>query len=83
MKKYTLYFWIADNEGGYGVCLREAFTPLLGYNPNSGWRAKPSEKIGDFDSLAELAQLIKADNYCTEEEAENEAALFMREVVFL
>lgn len=59
--KYTLYVWTADDEGGYGICEFGKFSPMTGYDPESGWRAKPSEKVGDFSSIDELASLILKD----------------------
>lgn len=38
MKKFTLYSFSADDEGGYGICKSEKFTPELGYKPWTGWR---------------------------------------------
>ena len=29
MKKFTLYSFSADDEGGYGICKSEKFTPEL------------------------------------------------------
>jgi hypothetical protein len=59
MPKYTLYAWRSDDEGGLNICKCEDFTPSRGYNPESGWRARPSEKIGDFDTAEELAALAE------------------------
>ena len=50
MKKFTLYSFSADDEGGYGICKSEKFTPELVYKPWTGWRARKSEKIADFDT---------------------------------
>lgn len=61
MKKYTLYAWIADDESGVDICFSEEFSPSLGYRPESGWRARPSKKIGEFDTVSELADLLIAD----------------------
>lgn len=36
MKKFTLYSFRTDNEGGYGICKSEDFTPELDYEPQSG-----------------------------------------------
>lgn len=58
---YTLYIWIADDEGGYGICHCGEFSPMLNYCPESGWRARPSEQIGDFTTLEELANLLLSD----------------------
>ena len=61
-KKYTLYAGCSDDEGGYGICLASEFTPNCGYCPESGWRAKPSVKIGDFNTVSELADLLYVDD---------------------
>lgn len=58
MKKYTLYAWFADDEGGTAVCLTKDFTPMRNYNPESGCHAMPSEKLGEFNTLDELSQLL-------------------------
>ena len=60
--KYTLYAWCADDEGGYAICNCGEFTPNRNYHPESGWRAKPSVKIGDFDTVRELAELLYNDS---------------------
>ena len=70
MKKFTLYCFKADDEGGYGVCKAEDFTPMLDYRPQTGWRAEKSIKIADFDTVAELATILQAD-----ERIENDAYL--------
>ena len=61
MKKFTLYSFSADDEGGYGVCKSEKFTPELGYKPWTGWRARKSEKIADFDTTEELAMILQKE----------------------
>lgn len=78
MKKYTVYSWYADDEGGLGVCLTEEFNPSLGYNPLSGWRAKPSEKLGEFNTIEELTDIIFDSDpewYGTKEYAMEDALL--------
>lgn len=60
--RYALYAWMADNEGGYGVCEAEKFTPSLGYDPESGWIARPSVRIGEFDTVQQLAMLMTWDS---------------------
>ena len=60
--KYTLYVWTSDDEGGYGICLASEFSPSIGYKPESGWRARPSVKVGDFNTVSELADLLFADD---------------------
>ncbi len=59
MKTYTLYAWLADNEGGYSVCKTQEFTPERDYLPNTGWRARPSEKIAEFDTADELISILQ------------------------
>lgn len=59
MKKFTLYSWQSDDEGGEGVCLSEKFTTNVGYQPWTGWRAMPSYKIGEFGTVEELENLLK------------------------
>ena len=73
--KFVLFAWCADDEGGYGTCLAEKFSSNVGYDPKSGWRAKPSEKIGEFTTVEELANLIYNDSpeYYTAETAMEEA----------
>lgn len=77
---FTLYVWIADDEGGYGICRCGEFSPKLNYYPLSGWRAKPSEKIGDFTTKEELTNLLFAYDpewFETIEMAEEEARWLM------
>ena len=57
--KYTLYAWRSDDEGDFGICKCGDFTPNLNYHPESGWRARPSVKIGDFNTAEELAELAE------------------------
>lgn len=73
--EYTLFYWQSDDEGGYGICPKEEFTPKKCFNPDSGWRARPSERIGDFSTNEELAELFLPDYtpYMGEEEAKKEA----------
>ena len=59
--KYTLYVWQSDNEGGYAICKTESFSQMLGYDPDSGWRAKPSITIGEFNTIDEGAHLLYRD----------------------
>lgn len=61
MKTYTLYAWMADNEGGYAVCKTEEFTPERDYFPQTGWRASLSEKIAEFDTDDELASILEQE----------------------
>jgi hypothetical protein len=77
-KLYTLYAWIADDEGGYGVCKREEFSPNLDYRPQSGWRASPSQRVGDFNTLEELTDLIlKSEPMYSKELAAEDAKWLM------
>ena len=62
MKKFTLFEWFSDNEGGIGTCKSEEFDPIAMCDPESGWNALPAEKIGEFDTIQELAQLL-LENY--------------------
>lgn len=57
-KLYTFYAWRTDDEGGCDVCKREEFSPTLRYHPESGPWARHSIKIGDFNTLEELAEII-------------------------
>ena len=59
MYKYTLYAWTADDEGGLAICLYDEFSIYRGYRPETGWRAQPSVKIGDFNTAEELANLAE------------------------
>lgn len=61
MKKFTLYSFRTDNEGGYGICKSEDFTPELDYEPQSGWRAEKSSKVADFDTIQELAMILQKE----------------------
>ena len=77
---YTLFTWFADDEGGYSICRSEDFSPNLNYYPASGWRARPSVKIGDFTTIEELTNLLFAHDqewFETIEMAELEARLLM------
>lgn len=79
---YTLFAWFADDEGGYSICRSEDFSPNLNYYPESGWRARPSVKIGDFNTFEELVQLILLDSPCRLIEAEDEARLLTSQIDF-
>lgn len=79
--EYTLYAWRSDNEGGIAICKSSEFTPNRNYYPESGWRAKPSIKIGDFSTVSELADLLYKDNDCwyiNEDEALEDATEMMK-----
>ena len=82
MKKFTLYAWRADDEGGIGICESVNFTPSIGYHPETGCWARPSEKIGEFDTAQELAQLLHEcdpDLYLSANDALDEAYLMIQE----
>lgn len=51
--KYALFTWTADDEGGFGVCAYQDFTPQTGYNPYTGWRARPSVLEFGFNTVEE------------------------------
>ena len=82
MKKFTLYAWHADDEGGIGICESVNFTPSIGYYPETGCWARPSEKISEFDTAQELAQLLyecDPDLYLSANDALDEAYLMIQE----
>lgn len=58
MKTYALYSWRADDEGGISMCFASDWSPRKDYYPRSGWRARPSVLIGEFDTIHELAELL-------------------------
>ena len=76
-KRYTLYAWRTDDEGGYSVCKREEFSPQRNYHPESGPWAHPSQKVGDFNTLEELTNLLATDYGCSKEDVAVEAKWFM------
>ena len=61
MKKFTLYSFKADDEGGYNICKSDEFTPMRDYRPWTGWRAKKSVKIADFNTTEELAMILQKE----------------------
>lgn len=82
MKKFTLYAWRADDEGGIGICDSANFTPSIGYHPETGCWARPSVKISEFDTAQELAQLLHEcdpDLYLSANDALDEAYLMIQE----
>lgn len=81
-KKYTLYVWMAHKGEGYGICKFGEFTPKLGYKPESGHLALPSEKIGDFSTFEELLEVMKnaAPDYYEYYSAEFEAIELLKEL---
>ena len=60
--KYTLYAWRTDDECGLDICFSSEFSSSTGYYPETGWRAEPSVKIGEFNTVSELADLLIADD---------------------
>ena len=73
--KYTLYLWRTDDEAGYDMVESERFSPSYDYRPETGWRAKPSVKIGEFNTIEELAELLMKEDpeYLTSELAMKDA----------
>ena len=61
-KQFTYYWWQSDDEGGYAICKTEEFSPSRNFQPESGWRARPSVKVGEFDTWEELGEIIYAEN---------------------
>lgn len=56
MPKYTLYAWCDDDEGGLSICRAEKFEQKKVYT-QFGFYTK--QKIGDFDTAEELAELAE------------------------
>ena len=76
MKKFSVYVWKSDDEGGFGICRAEQFSSSLGYRPESGQLARPSQKIGEFNTVEELAEILfdsSNDYYASFEEATADA----------
>lgn len=68
-KAYLLFVWFDDNEGGYGICKTDEFTSRNG---------RRYERVGNFNTLEELTNLILADEFdCTREHAEAMAKSLM------
>ena len=61
-KQFTYYWWQSDDEGGYLICRTEEFSPQRNFQPESGWRACPSIKVGEFDTVEELGEIIYKEN---------------------
>ncbi len=84
-KQYTFYYWESDESAGYRVCLTEEFSPQKDYRPETGWGARPSIKVGEFNTLEELADIIfeefKSDTGegMTEEDCWEDAEVFFSE----
>lgn len=53
-KKYTLYTFVTDDEGGDGVCLSKDFDINLKGN-------KHFMRIGSFDNINQLATLLQIE----------------------
>jgi hypothetical protein len=62
MKEFTFYWWQSDDEGGYAICRTEEFSPKRNFQPESGWRARPSVKVGEFNTVEELGEIIYNEN---------------------
>ena len=65
MKKFAVYEWRSDDEGGFGICRAEQFSPLCGSF------ARPSQKIGEFNTVEGLAEILFdscSDDYASLEE---------------
>lgn len=68
MKTYVLYDWFSGDEGGQGICLTSE------YKPN--FNGLNTDKIGEFDTLIELADMLYSnfpDWYVNAQEASNDA----------
>lgn len=79
--KYTLFAWRSDNEGGIGVYPSDKFTPMVAYQPETGWRAEPSQKIGEFSNINELINvLLSSDPIYTKDMAEKDALMIMEHI---
>ena len=79
-KLYTFYAWRTDDEGGYDVCRKYEFSPSLRYRPESGPWARPSRKIGDFNTLEDLTELLLEnfkECYSSREIAAEDAKIYM------
>ena len=62
MKEFTFYWWQSDDEGGYAICKTKEFSPKRNFQPDTGWRARPSVKVGEFNTVEELGELIYENN---------------------
>lgn len=75
MKKFTLYDWREDTEGGIAICESKDWSPNLDYYPESGHDARPSVKLGEFDTVEELEELL--NKYFPDDENNHEDAIQM------
>lgn len=62
MKKYTVYNWQVDDEGGIAVCESADYSSHK-LPADKKWlidscRSYPSTKIGEFNTLSELTELL-------------------------
>lgn len=77
--KYALYAFCSDDEGGYGVCLYDKFTPDVGYDRFSGPHAMPSTLICGFNTVDEAVEVIFDQEWDTREGL----AMEIRELVYV
>lgn len=72
MKKYGLYSWRVDDDGGWGVCYYHNFnTGLHPFVKCCDWcKPEPSKLICGFDTAEEAANVVydPDDDYYTKEE---------------
>lgn len=72
MKKYALYSWRVDDDGGWGVCYYHDFnTGLHPFVKCCDWcKPEPSKLICGFDTAEEAANVVydPDDDYYTKEE---------------
>ena len=54
MKKFTVYEWSIDDEGGFGICLTNKYSDDI----NSPLFDRTQDKIGEFNTVDELAELL-------------------------
>lgn len=80
MKEFTFYYWQSDDEGGYLICRTEEFSPKRNFQPDTGWRAIPSQKVGEFNTVEELAEIIfdEMGSDLTMEECLEEAKMYFQ-----
>lgn len=58
MKKFIVYEWRTDDEGGFGVCLINNYSDDI-HNPLFD---RTRDKIGEFNTVDELAELLYNNN---------------------
>lgn len=54
MKKFIVYEWHTDDEGGFGICLTNNYSDDIN-NPLSDMTR---DKIGEFDTVMELTSIL-------------------------